>query len=113
MPVPAVVGFAALITFLGSVISGLVTWVVTFFSRRIVLITLVITVILAAIAGLHAALEAALLQITVSAPPIVSQAIGMVIPANAPIVISVVANAHVVRWVYDWKVKTVKMKAKC
>ncbi len=103
-----------LIVWLGSLLVTLFTSLFTLFmqyaSKRLLIIAAVVGAASVFTLGFFALMVALMHQISLSAPPFLSDALGLVVPANLPLIVSIVATARIARWAYEWNIKVLQWK---
>lgn len=79
-------------------------------AKRLVVVAAVIAGIVAAMVVCFAAFNEAKNSLASITPPALSEALGLVYPANFPIILSALFAARVARWFYEWKVKFLQFR---
>lgn len=110
MPLPAIVGVAALGGMMGSFVTRLLTWSAETFTKRVIWFGLAVAAVVAFTAGFFAAITSILDGLLVTLPSEVTWLIPMVMPSNAVACLTAIVSAHTLRFVYLWQVRLVNWK---
>lgn len=105
--VPVLVWFVNL---LGSLLSVFIGFFLQVFTKRLALIAIVIAGIASLVVAFFAAMMGLVNVLSPSMPSFVIQGVSLFIPANAPLILSTVMTARVIRFAYEWNVKFLQMK---
>lgn len=113
MPVfllPIIAGAAALMripavaVFLAGIAAEFVKFFFRFFNIKVAIQLGIIASIVTLTFAAFTAIKASMLALSFVAPPSWIQAMSLIVPNNLGVCASVIASAHVVRWVWIWKV---------
>ncbi len=103
------------LTWLFSAIVSLASSVAALFSfwlaKRLALILVIISAFAVLTTSLFFLLSSLITALSVSAPDWLTLAVMWVVPSNLPACISAIVSAHLARWVYEWNIKIISMKA--
>ncbi len=102
--------FFWLASFLGSVFSALVTFFMSYLSKRIAIVLAVISAIAALTTAFFIAIYALVSTMVAVAPAFVVQAWSLLVPDNLPALVAACLTARVMRWVYDWNVRVIQFR---
>jgi uncharacterized membrane protein len=102
--------FLWLATFLGSLFSSVVAFFMQYVTKRLAIVLAVISAIAALTLGFFAAILALVNAVSSVTPPYFSVAMSWIVPSNAPLCISTILTAHLIRWVYEWNVKVIQLR---
>lgn len=105
---PVLLGLPWLAAVLGSLFTGIVSFLATYVTKRIAIILAAIVALTALTATFIALIEAAVAAFSYSMPSAV--AIGMLVPADAPLLLAAYVAARLAFWVYSWNVKIVQLR---
>jgi len=101
-------GLPWLAAVLGSLFTGLVSFLATYVTKRVALVLAAVAALTSLTVAFIALIEGAAAAFTYTMPSAV--AIGMLVPADAPALLAAYAAAKVAFWVYAWNVKIVQMR---
>lgn len=110
MAFPLIAGLPWLATILGGLFLSFVSLLAQFLTKRLALILAVVL----AMSGLTIAFFAGIVGIVNGlaevSPPMLTQALGLVYPPNANLLIASCLSARVARWIYEWNMKVIYMR---
>ncbi len=109
MPLPAILGLPALMTFLGSMFGSALTWIIQKFTYKVVTFTLAMTSILLALQALYSEFSGYIGQLSLSMPSEMAQA-AMFLPSNTNACIGIILSAQIASLVYRFVLYIVKTK---
>lgn len=113
--IPIIVGAAnflrlpALVSFLAGVFGSIVAFFAKWLTANLAMRLTVIASITSLTGLAFLALKALIDSLIVITPDFFAQAASMVIPDNAPLCISAVFSAHIVRYIWVWKVHFIEL----
>ena len=99
-----------LATLLGSLFSGLATFLVQYFTRRALIIAAAVTAISVLTVAFFAAVLGILNALLGAVPQPVLIGASWFMPSNAPSCFAAIVTAHALRWVYEWNVKVIQFR---
>lgn len=111
MAIPAIAGIGWLGNLIAGLIGGIVSALGARLTKRVANMLLVAGALITLTAGLYTAMEALASAVTPALPPQFAAACGLFLPSNTTVCLSAILTAYLLRWVYDWKVKLLTMKA--
>lgn len=94
MPLPAVLGIPALMTFLGSALTSFITWLVTRVGKRVIVFGIAMAAVLAALSALYSEFTGYITQLALSMPD-EFQAAAMFLPSNTDTCIGIILSAEI------------------
>jgi|SRR5690606_829192 hypothetical protein len=94
-----------LVSVLGALLVSAFGFFADFVTKRLLVIAAVVAAIVALTLAFFAAIVAIINGLSSISPPALSQAMGLIYPANFPLIVGTTFAARVVRWVYEWNVK--------
>lgn len=110
MPLPAIIGIPFLAGVLGQLFAGLVTFFVSFFTKKLALTAAFITGSLLLFGVFFAVCWGAFQAIIYASPPELGLALAFLVPSNAPACMGAILTVEVARWVYDWNTRVIQFR---
>jgi hypothetical protein len=102
--------FLWLATLLGALFTSLIQFFMNYMTKRLAIVAAVLAVISTLTFGFFEAIVGLVNSIAVALPPQAAMGLSLVIPSNAPLCISSILTAHLIRWVYEWNVKVIQLR---
>lgn len=109
MPLFALAGIPWLAGLLGSLFSGIFTWVFQYFTKRLAVVLSGVVLVSGLTVALYSAFSGMVAALSYAAPDFVVGA-AIFMPTNAQLCLSSWVTAKVLRWAYDWNVKIIQWK---
>lgn len=97
-------------TLIGSLLTGLITFFANYLTKRLAIIAAVVVSIGVVTAAFFVAILALMSSVVAVAPPYLTLAVSLIVPANLPFVISIWLSARLLRWAYEWNVKVIQFR---
>lgn len=110
MPLPVIAGIPFVAGLLGGLFGSLLSFLAKFFTKKVALVFAAILIFTSLTSALFLALKLLVASVAVVTPDFVITAASLVIPDNAILCITVIVNAKLLRFAYDWNVKIVQLK---
>jgi uncharacterized membrane protein YjjP (DUF1212 family) len=110
MALQVLAGIPWLAGILGSIFTGLLTFLSQYATKRVALVGSFIIAVGVVTTGFFAVLEGLIQAITVVAPTGFLESFALFLPHNTTACISAILAAKLARWVYDWNIKVIQMK---
>jgi hypothetical protein len=101
----------ALIKWLAGAIASLAAFFVTFIGKKLAMVAAAITVMIGLTTAVWLALQGVVNGVSASMPAGITTAAGWIIPGNLPECAAAIISAKVIRFAYDFKMTTTKMRA--
>lgn len=111
MAVPVLIGLPWLATLLGGLFTALLNFFTRFLSRRLAVVLIILAALATLTAAFFAAIGGLISGLSMAMPSFVALGLGHVWPANGQACIAAIASGHVLRFAYEWNVKAARMKA--
>ena len=102
MPIPAILGLPALISFFAGALGGIASFLIKYWTKKTVMIATFVAGVVALFAAFYAAIWALFASLSVSLPPHFSDAVGYVMPDNAIPCVTAIMSAHVIKFAYQY-----------
>lgn len=96
--------FPAIAAFIAGLAAEFVSFFFRFFSLKTAIQLAVIATVVTLSLAAFTAIKSLMLALTFVAPPFFIQAMSLIVPDNFAICATTIASAHVVRWVWEWKI---------
>lgn len=109
MPVPALLGIPALMTFLGTALGSLISWFITRLSKRVIVFGLAMAAVLSALTAIYSQFTGYISQLSLTMPSEMQTA-SMFFPSNTMTCIGIIASAEVTALIYRFAMYIIKTK---
>lgn len=96
--------------FIGSLIAALVEFFSLWITKRLAIVTALIVVAVTLTVAFMGAVKALIAGVTVAVPSAVVTGASFFLPYNSGACVAAVLAGHVLRWAYDWNIKTLQYK---
>lgn len=93
---------------LGSILTSVIAWFATVFTRRVAIIAATITVITGLTVAFIAAIEGLIAGLTYVAPDLAGAFV--ILPGNFSACISAMVTGKLLKWAYSWNISMAQMK---
>lgn len=100
-----------LVSWLGGIFSGIVSFFAQFVSKRLAINLAVIAALVGLTVSFYNGIQLAIAGVSYAMPSSVAIGASWLVPSNLDTCISVMLGARVMRWVYEWQAMAVKYKA--
>lgn len=109
MPVPALLGIPALMTFLGTALGSFVSWIITRLSKRVIVFGLAMASVLAALTAIYSQFSIYISQLALSMPSEMQTA-AMFFPSNTMTCIGIITSAEVTALIFRFTMYIIRTK---
>ena len=109
MPVPALLGVPALMTFLGTALGSFVSWLITRLSKRVIVFGLGMTAVLTALSAIYSQFSGYISQLALTMPAEMQMA-AMFFPSNTMTCLGIIASAEVTALTFRFAMYIIKTK---
>lgn len=100
----------AVVTFISQIMTRSVSVVFEVLTRKLLLIGAVLTALASLVGAFYFAISSVISSISVSAPPMLSQAASLVVPDNFISLVTIQITARLIRFAYEWNVKVLQWR---
>lgn len=111
MPVPVMIGLPWLASLLGGLFTSLLGFFTQYLSRRLAVVLLIVAALVTLTTAFFVAIGALISGLTVVMPGFVASGLGHIWPSNMQACVSAIASGHVLRFAYEWNVRAARMKS--
>lgn len=111
MAIPVALGLPWLASLLGGLFTSLITFFTQYLSRRLAIVLAVLAAISVLTVAFFTAIGLLMSGLSVLMPDFMQQGAGHFWPSNGQACISAMASGHVFRFAYEWNVRAARMKA--